>query len=118
MATAEINTNDLDAHCSSDFTKGAARCFYALYAMDKVINSAGPEYEDFWLSQDAATNTLLAASGKQSEFMRGFLSVLAEYVCNGFQGGVLDLDGNWKPDAMMTAHELAQHRLEMINAAN
>lgn len=118
MAISELTTSDIDADHSSEFTNGAIRCMRALSAMEKVVGASGPEYDDSWLAKEAATNTLLAATGKQSEFMRGFLTVMAEYVCMCSDGGVPDLDGNWKPDAMMTKQELARHRQELLNVAH
>lgn len=117
MAITEVITPDQTAEHSSDYMNGAIRCFSALSAMEKIVDVAGPEYEDSWLAKDAAINTLLAMTGKQSEFMRGVLTVLAEYVCFCSDCGTPDLRV-WKPDAKMTAKELADDRQSKLDASN
>lgn len=102
---------------NATFDLGAKRCMVALQAMEKISEASGPEFEQCWLADDAAVNVLLSASEANSPFMRGFLSVIGEYVnmCNA--GGLPSLDGHWTPKAMMTKERLTAHRADMVARA-
>lgn len=101
------------AEYSAKTIKGAERCMAALRAMESVVAAGGPEWKDVWASEKIASDVLITASGVDTPFLRGFVSVLAEYVnmCNSC--GAPDLLV-WKPDAALTEEELQASRQEMI----
>lgn len=94
---------------------GAQRSVLALKAIEAIAesdNNPDATWVQSFESDRAASELLIRASGVESDYMRGFMAVIAEYLrmCN--TGGVPNLDV-WKPAATMTPAELADYRSSM-----
>ena len=100
----------------SEIKRGANTCLTALRAMEalaEVSNNPGCAWSQHWEAQEAAIDLLVRASGTESPYLVGFVSMLGEYVhfCNN-SGTPNIASETWKPRAAMTPDELAAHRLE------
>ena len=102
-----------DPNVSQDLMiNGAQRSVLALRAIEALAesdNNPDVTWAQSFESDRAAADLLIRASGVESEYMQGFMAVIAEYLrmCN--TGGVPNLNV-WKPVATMTPAELADYR--------
>ena len=94
----------------------------ALRAMTKVRNTAsafndtsnvdGDTLESMLRSQACAVRAVTEAAGELSPFLSGFIEAMAEYIYSTQNGGPPELS-LWKPDAALTATELAEYRASL-----
>jgi len=87
--------------------KGAMACLSAMKAIKELPyhkESEGTIY-DYIDYLSSANNEILLAVGNQTEFVRGFISVLAEYFSAFEESDEFD----WNPVALMTEDEKAAY---------
>jgi post-segregation antitoxin (ccd killing protein) len=97
---------------------GAQRSVLALKAIEAFAEATvhpDTTWQQLNASEQSAMNELIHASGANSDQMRGFLSVLGEYLHMVNACGVPNWNA-WKPAATMKPDELADYRKAMQEA--
>lgn len=97
---------------------GAAACLNALRIMEEIAeHPSGMLYEHYWSDQEVAISTLLNAAKVDSDFMRGFLSTLAEYFHDTNSTGT-PIVSMWRPESTMSEEEIKISRAIEVAKAN
>lgn len=95
---------------------GALKCVDVLRRANKDITSVMKMDEpvaDAFRKKDVVLEEIMAAAGPLSPLAAGVLSALAEFAIDGIQNGYSvceQLDGDWLPEATMTAQEVEAAR--------
>lgn len=91
----------------NDSIAGARASLAAIRAMETIATNA--ESQAYYLQREQMVSTLLNAAEPLSPYMKGFLTVLAEYIDLSLGCGNRP-DRHWTPEAVMTDNEVQGNR--------